>query len=135
MSSNYYAVVAGSPCPHCGHDADAKRLHIGKALVGWTFALHVEPDDPDHPASWTEWLVLICRPGVSILNEYGETVTPAEMRARVMNRAPREPAPQSWLDENHAIIGPRGLARRRIDGEHCIGHGEGTWDLVRGEFS
>jgi len=25
--------------------------------------------------------------------------------------------------------------RHRVDGKHCVGHGEGTWDYIIGEFS
>jgi len=37
--------------------------------------------------------------------------------------------------ENHSEPGPNNLVRHKIDDVHCIGHGEGTWDLITGEFS
>ena len=46
----------------------------------------------------------------------------------------RDRPAQWWVQNHHAIPGPNGLLRHRI-GEHCIGHGDGTWDLIRGEFS
>ena len=36
---------------------------------------------------------------------------------------------------NYAEPGPNGLVRAKINGVHCIGHGEGTWDYITGEFS
>jgi len=36
---------------------------------------------------------------------------------------------------NQAEPGPDGLARHKVNDGHCIGHGEGTWDLIIGEFS
>lgn len=40
-----------------------------------------------------------------------------------------------WYAENSAIPGPNGLARHRIDHRHCVGHGDGTYDLIKGDFS
>ena len=38
-------------------------------------------------------------------------------------------------EKNHSEDGPNGLLRHKIDGTHCIGHGEGTYDYTIGEFS
>ena len=45
-----------------------------------------------------------------------------------------------FMKDNSAVPGPGGLWRRAIDKEdrpfqHCIGHGDGTWDLCVGDFS
>lgn len=42
--------------------------------------------------------------------------------------------PAAFLASNHAEPGPNGLLRHKI-GPYCLGHGEGTWDLMPGEFS
>lgn len=36
---------------------------------------------------------------------------------------------------NQSERGPNGLLRHKIDGKHCISHGQGTWDCIVGEFS
>lgn len=41
----------------------------------------------------------------------------------------------TFLHQNHAVMGPNNLCRSEIDGIHCIGHGDGTWDYHIGEFS
>jgi hypothetical protein len=43
--------------------------------------------------------------------------------------------PQSVLAKNHAELGPNGLLRSKVDDVHCIGHGEGTYDYIAGDFS
>jgi hypothetical protein len=30
---------------------------------------------------------------------------------------------------------PEGMEPRRHDGDHCVGLGSGSWDLIVGEFS
>jgi hypothetical protein len=40
----------------------------------------------------------------------------------------------SFHRDNESVEGPNGLLRAAIGGS-CIGHGEGTWDLITGEFS
>ena len=84
----------------------------------------------------------MAKPGGVIKNEYGDTKTVAEVLEVITERSwpsngkvPHGYA--SWNefhDQNHAVPGPNGLCRHRI-GPHCVGHGEGTWDLVPGEFS
>lgn len=57
----------------------------------------------------------------------GEVIT-----NRSWNANPRD---QKMLSLSRAEIGPNNLLRSRVDGVNCIGHGEGTWDLIAGEFS
>lgn len=40
-----------------------------------------------------------------------------------------------FLEMNNAELGPNNLLRHKIDGQFCIGHGEGTWDYCIGDFS
>ena len=37
--------------------------------------------------------------------------------------------------ENNSERGDNNLLRHRVDGRHCVGNGEGTWDYIIGEFS
>ena len=130
MGTNYY--LHENVCSTCGRSSE---LHIGKSSAGWVFALHVIPELGlntlnDWEKRWTG-----SQAGV-IKDEYGSVVTPADMMANIVARSfNRSVLTQTWLDENHAEIGPSGLARSKVYGIHCIGHGEGTWDYIGGEFS
>jgi hypothetical protein len=134
MGTNYYWEPQ-PPCPHCNREYE--RVHIGKSSSGWCFALHVA--DPrhswdEHPKSLEEWQERWA--SGRIFNEYGDQVTPERMLDIITNRSNggRDPDPE-WFRQNDTEPGPRGLIRCRIDGRHCIGHGEGTYDLCVGEFS
>jgi len=131
MGCNYYWHEE-PPCPECHRRFEA--LHIGKSSGGWCFSLHVIPEDgindmPDWEDRWN-------RPGSEIRDEYGRRVTPTEMRAVILARSwPNDSSrDHAFYEQNHAEPGPAGLARHRI-GQHCIGHGQGTYDLITGEFS
>ena len=143
MGTNYYATVGGDPCKTCGHDPDACEYHIGKSSMGWVFSLHVEPDDPDHPHTWAQWLKLLEQPGTTIEDEYGAPWTLEEFRSTVEKRERAqgwETKPygyNSWHDfhqANGSMEGPKGLLRGQLS-SHVAAHGEGTWDLVTGSFS
>jgi hypothetical protein len=69
-------------------------------------------------------------------DEYGGTLTDIELLSQITNRSRIGALDITFdYDANSAERGPRGLVRAIIDGRHCIGHGEGTWDLIIGEFS
>lgn len=129
MGTNYYWNENKAACPTCGH-SDSQEIHIGKSSAGWCFSLHVDPelginDLPD-------WIERWHREGSSIRDEYGQTVTPAEMWAVVMCRRGdvRRPQTGAWYLENNASRGPFGLARHG----HKSTPGEGPYDLCSGEF-
>lgn len=132
MGTNYY-LYREAACGHCGHRAEP--LHIGKSSAGWCFALHVIPEEGLD--SLDAWKVAWSSEGTGIEDEYGRIITPQEMEGVVMRRAGMAVARHEagFLAENHAIDGPRGLLRHDMDGTHCVGHGDGTWDLIAGEFS
>lgn len=125
MSTNYYATIdAAEPCAHCGHVPEPRRIHIGKSSAGWTFALHVEPDDPEHPSTWSEWLAFLARADVSIEDEYGLPCQLATFVDVVECRSSSRPSPApEWMERNGAVPGPRGLVRRHLS-VYTIGHGE-----------
>lgn len=126
MGTNYY--LEGPLCPTCGRGPES--LHIGKSSCGWCFALHVT----DEIESLEDWQVEWKKPGRVIKNEYGDTVSAAEMLEIITKRRGGGWDAQE-LKENSAVRGPNGLARHRVDRFHCVGHGSGTWDLIASEFS
>lgn len=108
MGTNFYHVEQ-PPCECCKREYPSR--HIGKSSMGWAFALHVYPDDGIN--SLDDWEQRL-KSG-AIFDEYGARISRDEMIERVVNRP--------------------GTRRRPIDGDHCIGHGPGTWDLIIGDFS
>ncbi|MDE2107129.1 MAG: hypothetical protein KGL39_58530, partial [Patescibacteria group bacterium] len=79
--------------------------------------LHVMPEDNINTLD--DWRNLWAAPGAFIRNEYGEKVSITDMELTITVRLWRGEFPQ----------------RHDNDGRHCVGHGEGTWDYVTGEFS
>jgi hypothetical protein len=61
-------------------------------------------------------------PDTKILNEYDEVVRPEDMLKIITTRGPGK-----WS--------PEGVDPQRSVGDHCVGHGSGSWDLIVGEFS
>jgi len=129
MGTNYY--LETECCPACKRPRD--RLHIGKSSGGWCFSLHVDRDEGI--TSLDDWQALWGQSGTRIVDENGVTITPAEMLRTITDRSwPRERTLDArYLISNHAEAGPNGLLRHQI-GPHCIGHGDGTYDLIPGEF-
>ncbi len=130
MGTNYY-LEEKPPCKECGREFP--RLHIGKSSGGWCFGLHVIPEEglTDLPSWVSRWHV-----GGQIVDEYGQKLTPDEMYLVITARSwtPQERLPE-WYRVNYAEPGPNGLSRCSVNDFHCIGHGEGAWDLIIGEFS
>ena len=114
MGTNYY-LHQKPDCECCGRSFEP--LHIGKSSGGWCFSLHVMPED--HINSLDDWRALWTAPGAYIRNEYGERVSIADMEMIITVRHWRGSAP----------------ARHGVDDRHCVGHGEGTWDYITGDFS
>lgn len=114
MSTNYYTIKR---CDHCHHE---ERLHVGKSSGGWCFSLATHPTQGI--TSLDDWRRKFGEDGITIEDEYGFSVSPAEMLATITERS------------GFALAG-HALHRCTIDGRHCIGHGEGTWDIMVGEFS
>ena len=114
MSTNYYTVKR---CDHCEHE---ERLHIGLSAGGWCFALCIHPDEGIRSIDdWRKRLESLPE-GTTIVDEYDNPVTLPELLTVITER--------KWPF-------PTGLRRAKIDGERCIGHGEGTWDIHVGDFS
>ena len=130
MGTNYFLVIPS--CPTCGRGNDKK--HIGKSSGGWCFSLRVSPDEGIE--SLADWVAQWAPADRIIRDEYGREISPTEMLAIIADRerVNDTPLPDGWYRQNEAELGPNGLARHRI-GRFCIGHGDGTYDLVSGEFS
>lgn len=131
MGTNYY-LHEQEPCECCKRPFP--ELHIGKSSAGWCFSLHVIPEEGIN--SLTDWIERWSKPGVYIVDEYGQRIDTASMLDTITKRSWKSRHP--WTDHdyamNHAVKGPHGLARHRI-GPHCLGHGDTTYDLIPGEFS
>lgn len=114
MGTNYY-LHQEPDCECCGRPFEP--LHIGKSSVGWCFAMHVMPERGIN--TYDDWCDLWNAPGAYVSNEYGERIQPKELMEIITQRVLRGKIPQ----------------RHQVDGKHCVGHGEGTWDYIEGEFS
>lgn len=139
MGTNYY-LHKKPPCEACGHEP--APLHIGKSSGGWCFSLHVIPEIGINTLK--DWRKEWSAAGAVIRNEYGDILTPQEMEDVITKRA----SSRQWMDfansyykdetdfhaRNHSERGPNNLLRHRI-GPHCIGHGDGAWDYIVGDFS
>jgi len=139
MGTNYY--METEPCPHCGRSDEP--VHIGKSSAGWCFALHVHPERNIN--SLADWQAEWAKPGVRIVDEYETALSPVEMERVITVREfgdwPKDEPPTmygSWKEfhrENRTEPGPNGLLRRAHDHWGRVGAGEGTWDLLEGDFS
>jgi hypothetical protein len=122
MGTNFYLhEKQPNTCPHCGQTPHYEPLHIGKSSAGWCFSLHVIPQEGLN--SLREWQRRWSKPGVVIKDEYGESMTPAEMLRTITKRSAY--STNRRLSELH---------RHPVDGHHCIGHGPGTYDYITGWF-
>lgn len=136
MGTNYYCYDV--PCGHCGRTGE--RKHIGESSGGWCFSLRVYPHDEKPIRNLDDWRSFLV--GKVIEDEYGGVITLDDMlkiiteRSWYGDRAYRGyDGPVDFFRRNGCHDGPNSLLRRNIDGRRCVGHGEGTWDYVVGEFS
>lgn len=139
MGTNYY--LHEDICEHCGRSRD--KLHIGKSSGGWCFLLHV--DLIEELNCLDDWKALFDRASTTISDEYGDHISTSDMLAIITERSRSTPFDDNdWLGyaseaefhrSNYSERGPNNLLRSRIDGTHCTGHGDGTWDHITGDFS
>lgn len=139
MGTNYY-LTGRNNCEHCGRSDEP--IHIGKCSAGWVFLLHVIPNDGINDLEdWIpKWL-----DGV-IKDEYGYVIRPEVMLNIITIRGSEswrwgddhlaQQAEWTFHQLNYSMRGPNNLLRCKIlPVTRCIGHGGGTWDLIKGEFS
>lgn len=137
MSTNYYTEAPKG--------YEEKELHIGKSSGGWYFSLHVIPELGI--TTWDAWRDYL--KGKKIRDEYDNCITFEELKKVVTDRGEFDASavikiqghamlygdtPEEFLRQNYAELAEHGLVRCIIGG-HCVGHGEGTWDYIEGEFS
>jgi len=142
MGTNYY--IHYDVCEHCGK---AKRVwHIGKKSAGWCFTLHVEPSESINTLD--DIIPMMYAENSVIKNEYGETFSASHMLSIIKDLPPTSRPQltdddvrrmgyrsiQNFYDLNSAEPGPCNLLRHKIS-DHCIGHGPGPYDYIRGEFA
>ncbi|SET41180.1 hypothetical protein SAMN05216326_12555 [Nitrosomonas marina] len=106
-------------------------VHIGKSSVGWYFSLHIYPHREIHDLD--DWERLFNKDIVTIRDEYGNKTLPGDMMNIITVRCFGGKHTESNLEV--AEVGINNLLRYRIDGDRCIGHGTGTWDLFVSDFS
>jgi hypothetical protein len=128
MGTNYY--VRENICDCCGR---YDEIHIGKSSGGWCFTLRIYPSKGINDLK--DWIPFL--QGKKIFNEYDEEVSYQKLMDTITNRSwvPRTILSDDFLERNYAVNGPNGLLRTKINGRFCVAHGEGTWDLVIGDFS
>ena len=136
MGTNYY--LHAPKCFHCGKEEE-EPLHLGKSSYGWCFGLHVYPENAlnNWQQMWSHIDYLTQEKDHEIRDEYGDFVDNGEFFSIVWDRSgkPGRLFDKKWLKDNRAEIGPYGLARHALLAGHCIGHGEGPFDYIIGEFS
>lgn len=112
MGTNYYMTV--DACKSCGRGT--QELHIGKSSAGWVFGLNTHPEHGLE--SLDDWLAAFINHPIK--DEYGRAINAREMQRIICERV-------GWEG--------RQLRREAVDGKWCIANGNGTFDLLRGEFS
>lgn len=141
MGTNYY--LREKACECCGQYG--KEVHIGKSSAGWCFSLHIWKGNNDWhfedagfetPTTFDHWKVMLNNPNCVIVDEYERLVSKEDMIDIITNRSwPERDYEPGYLARNQAEQGPNGLLRSKVDNHHCLGHGEGTYDYIYGEFS
>jgi len=126
MGTNYYLKSADM--------RNNSVLHIGKSSSGWCFSLQVYPEENINTLE--DWIRLMLDGSKFIVDEYDEVLTIRNMLDIILIRGSNAMLrTQEFLDNNHAIGGPNGLLRSKVDGDFCVGHGMGTYDLKQRDFS
>lgn len=136
MGTNFY-VESQPPCPTCRREYE--QLHIGKSSAGWCFSLRVYPEKGINTLE--DWRRIWS--GNTIRDEYGSPVSETEMLEIISQREWKRDSWESLAKgygseyefhrRNYSQRGPNGLLRHKL-GSNCIGHGDGTYDLIEGEF-
>lgn len=134
MGTNYY-MMKGEHFPEYKYNhplngflkrdsGQAPAIHVGKSSGGWCFSLHVYPGQGIKTlADWKDFATRLTEDGWRVEDEYGFIIELDELW-RIIERVGME----TWRDGNP-------LSRHNIDGHTCIGHGDGLYDYIIGEFS
>ena len=137
MGINYYFhMEMPPPCECCGRPYEKLYYHIGKSSAGWYFALHIDPSK--NLNSFTDWVAFLSSAEGVIKNEYRDEISLKQMLSIITNRRGyKKPFSKNaeWYNINNAEPAEYNLVRARIDGQFCVGHGDGTFDYMQGDFS
>jgi len=125
MSINFYA--------HINLGGPVVKLHIGKSSAGWCFALCVHPEHGINLLA--DWRTVWEQPQVTIVDEYGDVRTVADLVDTITNREWRGIHDARWWRDNCAVDGPRGLARQTYHATLPPDPASDTYTLISGEFS
>ncbi len=115
MGTNYY-YHKQEACKCCGRNDEP--VHIGKSSGGWCFSMHI--DEYEGIKNYDDWKKLFEIEGSYIEDEYGDVIDKDYFCKSIVED-------RHWRGEHPS--------RHEIDGRHCVGHGEGTWDYITGNFS
>jgi len=118
MGTNYYVSETIDICPHCNGKIKSENVfgyHIGKSSGGCDFALHVDADAGIK--NLEDMIVFLI--DKKIIDEYGRSITLEGLLNVIFRIALR--------DRNQPEFGERH--------ENYVGHGEGPYDYISGEFS
>ena len=162
MGTNYYLIQKNTDRDESCEvskmlDPSHTLMHIGKSSGGWCFSLHVYPERQIH--NWDNWKSFLQTEYLEseaefvLVDEYYQSISLSYLFTVIEDRSNsttweeheqyvtdpqslfgRYNSLQAYLDKNGAIKGPNNLMRHKIDGNHCIGHGEGPYDYIIGEF-
>ena len=127
MGANYYLKKN-----HCSACDRSDSIHIGLSCGGWCFKLHVHPELGINTLD--DWKREFDK-GI-IFDENDRQVSNGDMLSEITERESDMAVTwaESVMRRNNAVHGPSNLLREKIDGQHCIGHGDGTWDYLIGDF-
>lgn len=128
MGVNYYVSNPKTP--------DRFGMHIGKSSGGWCFSLRVYPEYS--LTTFQHWLDFLAKlPEPCVMDGEGGFYTVAQFKRVVENRMwahANSAFVRKYLDSGEAVMGRNGLLSVPVDGVHCVGHGEGTWDYIAVDF-
>lgn len=125
MGTNYYLAYNNSEVNEVHVGLINYEYHIGKSSYGWNFSLHVMPEKGIFDLD--DWRLLWANH--KIVDEYNDFVSVGEMERIITMRMGKVRI------SKYKYSVERGLFRHSVDGTYCIGHGNGTWDLMIGIFS
>lgn len=130
MSTNYYIKeksMLGEKFDHL--------IHIGLSSYGWCFQLHVIPEKGiNNLDDWKKIFKLIDNNKSHIVDEYDRKISYNEMIRIIENRNIDNSNQISSCKKNNAEYELNNLKRSTLD-SRCIGHGNGTYDYIVGDFS
>lgn len=114
---------------------DTPEWHIGKSSAGWVFSLHVDGNIKNLKDIVDILFKEFLKPfGARIHDEYGDKICLDTIVHTIQHREPWVISLEGSDDAYSFWDAKLNLMRHKV-GAHCIANGEGTYDLIQGEFS